>query len=521
MGASDDAVNPRTKSRAGTILSIDDDRNLLELKTTATLDAARSIEELIPRGPHGTKEQRQALARIATAFLAGGLEQAYPATYDLLTNANPRVTGKQILQPEPVSAEAVSAVVSALDRSYLFIQGPPGSGKSTIGSRVICDLLAMGKRVAVTSSSHKAIHNLLYKVEACVSECGGRFRGRYKHSASEHEFVSRLDAPFIESVGSNEPFAREDYQLAGGTAWLYARNELAEKFDYLFIDEAGQVALADALAMSLCAKNVVLLGDPSQLAQVSQGRQPLHAADSVLQHLLGDAQTVDERRGIFLDVSHRMQPAICEFVSDAMYGNRLHPAKDAAAHRVIMPDRSLAGLYFTPVDHVGNSSSSEEEAVEIVRQIARLRTEGMVVDSTPSDGVAPPRPINDRDIIVVTPYNAQRRAILNQLREAGIGVEVGTVDKFQGQEAAVVFYSMATSSGEDIPRNVEFLFDRNRFNVAISRARAMSVLVCSPRLLDIACRTPEQMALVNLLCAFAERAEVTPQTQPSYLLVSG
>jgi predicted RecB family nuclease len=521
MSAGDDAVNPRTRSHAGKILRIDEDRNLLELKTTAARDAAGAIEELIPKGPPSTTVQRQALARIATSFMTGDLHQEYPATYDLLTSADPRVAGKHILQPERVSAEAVSAVASALDNSYLFVQGPPGSGKSTIGSRVICDLLAMGKRVAVTSSNHKAIHNLLHKVEACVLESGGRVCGRYKHSAPGSEYGSRLDAPFIESVDSNQAFDGEDYQLAGGTAWLYARDELAGKFDYLFIDEAGQVALADALAMSLCAKNVVLLGDPSQLAQVSQGQQPLHAGDSVLAHLLGDAPTVGERRGIFLDVSYRMQPAICGFVSDAMYGNRLRPAAATAVHRVILPDQSLAGLYFSPVDHVGNGSSSVEEAFEIVRQIQRLRAEGMVVDSIPFDGAAPQRPVGDRDIIVVTPYNAQRRLILNQLREAGIDVEVGTVDKFQGQEAAIVFYSMATSSGEDIPRNVEFLFDRNRFNVAISRARATSVLVCSPRLLDIACRTPEQMALANLLCAFAERAEVTPQTQPSYLLVTG
>lgn len=521
MSPGDEPHNPRTQSRAGTILSIDEDRNLLELKTTAAVDAARAIEELIPRKPLSTKEQRQALARIAASFAAGDLHREHPATYDLLTNANPRVTGKHSLQPADVSAETVSAVASALDRSYLFIQGPPGSGKSTIGSRVICDLLAMGKRVAVTGSNHKAIHNLLHKVEACVVQRGVRLRGRYKHSAPGSQYVSRLDAPFIESVDSNQPFAADDYQLAGGTGWLYSRDELVGKFDYLFIDEAGQVALADALAMSLCAKNVVLLGDPSQLAQVSQGRQPLHAGDSVLTHLLGDAQTVGERRGIFLDVSYRMQPAICDFVSDAMYGSRLRSAPAAAAHRVIIPDRSLAGLYFTSVEHVGNGSSSAEEAVEIVRQIQQLRAEGMFVDSTPFDGAAAPRPVADRDIIVVTPYNAQRRLILNLLREAGIGVEVGTVDKFQGQEAAIVFYSMATSSGEDIPRNVEFLFDRNRFNVAISRARAMSVLVCSPRLLDIACRTPEQMALANLLCAFVERAAVTPKRQPSCLLAIG
>jgi uncharacterized protein len=232
----------------------------------------------------------------------------------------------------------------------------------------------------------------------------------------------------------------------------------------------------------------VLLGDPSQLAQVTQGRQPLHAGDSVLTHLLGDAPTVPPHRGIFLDVSYRMQPEICAFISDVMYENRLKPAPATALHRVAFDGETIAGLYFVPIEHTGNGSSSSEEADEIVRRISLIYP-------------------HERNVIVVTPYNAQRRLIVQKLHYAGLTVEVGTVDKFQGQEAAVVFYSMATSSGDDVPRGMEFLFERNRFNVAMSRARAASFLVCSPRLLDIACRTPDQMALVNLLCEFAERAD--------------
>ncbi len=240
---------------------------------------------------------------------------------------------------------------------------------------------------------------------------------------------------------------------------------------------------------------------------MSRGSHPLHVGDSVLQHLLGNDQTVPEDRGIFLDVSYRMQPDICAFVSDAMYENRLHAADSTRGHRVTTKAREYAGLYFLAIDHSGNSSSSIEEANEIVAQILLLLEEGWVVDSKPQERNEIPRRATARDIIVVAPYNAQRRLIQNKLRHAGItDVRVGTVDKFQGQEAAIVFYSMATSSGEDVPRNVEFLFERNRFNVAISRARAASVLVCSPRLLDIRCRTPEQMALANLLCAFAESA---------------
>ncbi len=507
LGADDAVVNPRLRSRGGTIIDIDDDKNLLRLKTTASQDEAREIQELIPRPPYPTDVQRKALARLGKAYLDGTLQSEYPAAADLLDNRDPAVRGRSTnLQPAVVTAASVSEVVQRLANSYLFIQGPPGSGKSTIGSQVICDLIERGKRVAVTSMSHKAIHNLLHKVEACIAARGKAFRGRYKYTNGDSEYKSELATPLIESVAENPDMDGDDYQLAGGTSWLFARAELAHKFDYLFIDEAGQVALADALAVAQCAHNVVLLGDPSQLAQVSQGRQPLHVGDSVLQHLLGDEQTVPPYRGIFLDVSYRMQPQICKFISDAMYDDRLEPAEATRDHRVTLGSTNLAGLYYEPIEHSGNGASSPEEANEIVRRIALLHGSGMVVDSQPKETAGVPRPLRESDIIVVTPYNAQRRLILEKLRHAGLDVRVGTVDKFQGQEAAVVFYSMATSSGEDLPRNVEFLFERNRFNVAISRARAASVLVCSPRLLDLPCRTPEQMALVNLLCAYAEEA---------------
>lgn len=519
IAAGDDVDNPHTRKRAGTIVSIDETQNRLRLKTTAPIEKAREITALIPVGPPSTRVQRLAIGRIARSYLSGNLSEEYAATFDLLTNAAPRVKAAGPLQPETITPDAVSTVAQALENSYLFIQGPPGSGKSTIGSEVICDLIERGKRVAITSTSHKAIHNLLHKVERCATGRGGRFYGLYKHADADSQYVSREENAFIDSVDKNDAFETDNYQLAGGTAWLFARQELAGKFDYLFIDEAGQVSLADALALSTCAKNVVLLGDPSQLAQVSQGRQPLHAGDSVLQHLLGCDQTVQPRRGIFLDRSYRMQPEICGFISEAMYDGRLLPAEPTMSHRITLDGNDVAGLYYSPIEHQNNSSSSLEEANEIVRQITLLLQRGMLVDSHPQQWAGVPRLITQDNIIVVTPYNAQRRLIKQKLRDAGIEVAVGTVDKFQGQEAAVVFYSMATSSGDDMPRDMQFLFERNRFNVAISRARAASVLVCSPRLLDIACNTPEQMALVNLLCEFVERAETNALPTPSGTLV--
>ncbi|MGH7683575.1 MAG: DEAD/DEAH box helicase [Vulcanimicrobiaceae bacterium] len=509
------AIEPRTK-RQLTIVEVDDDCNRLRVKTTAVLDEARDIKELIPRGPYDTSLQQAALQDIGEAFLEKSLDVAHPATVDLLAARDPRPGG--ILQPECVTPENVSAAVGRLDRSYIFVQGPPGSGKSTIGAHVICDLLANDKRVAIMSTGHKANHNLLRKIEVCMAARGKSFKGRYKHTESDSEYVSLHG--FIESVSSTESFAAPDYQLAGGTAWLFSRPDLVGQFDYLFIDEAGQVSLADALAVSLCAKNVVLLGDPSQLAQVSQASHPTEAASaSVLEHLLGDAKTVLPNRGIFLDVSYRMQPQICAFISDAMYEGRLKPAPDTAMHAII-DGRPHAGLRFMPVAHEGNSAKSPEEADRIVGEMARL-LQGSVIDSQPASLAGVAQPMQTGDLIVVTPYNAQRRLIRQKLRAAGIEVAAGTVDKFQGQEAPVVFYSMATSSGEDVPRDMKFLFERNRFNVAISRARAVSVLVCSPRLLDAACNSAEEMALVNLLCLFAERAapempalEATAGTSP-------
>lgn len=501
------AYDARTRNSAGQIVEVDDENNKLLLKRGSTFEDARAVHELIPRPPLDTVTQQNALARVAQLFLDGELQEESRATFDLLASNDPRVPGFSKIQPEPVAPENVSAVLQALDRSYLFIQGPPGTGKTTTASYVICDLLERDQRIGVMSTSHKAIQHLLNKVEADMLSRGKTFRGLYKcgESNSGEKYESQLATPFIQVETNYDPFEQEDYHLAAGTSWLFAREKMLGTFDYLFIDEAGQVSLADTIAVSACARNVVLFGDPSQLAQVSQGKHPLHVDDSALEHLLGDAKTVPPHRGVFLDISHRMQPEICAFISDAMYEGRLQPDLATAIHRVTVNAEKRSGLSYMPVEHSSNSAYSVEEADRIVVEIARMRT-GTMIDSQPREVAGLERPIEDDDIIVVTPYNAQRRLITRKLKEAGLTVEVGTVDKFQGREAAVVFYSMATSSSEDAPRDMEFLFERNRFNVAVSRARTLSVLVCSPRLLDIACQTPNEMALANILCAFVEAA---------------
>jgi hypothetical protein len=387
--------------------------------------------------------------------------------------------------------EEMKRLVSDLDRSHLVVQGPPGSGKTWTGARLIAHLLRSGKRVGVTATSHKAIHNLLFEVERVAATEGVDFKGLKKSSGSEETVFSGAR---IESSGDTADFADPEVRLLAGTAWLFARAELDGEVDYLFVDEAGQVSLADALAVGTSARNVVLLGDPVQLAQVTQGTHPPGTGVSVLEHLLGDAHTIPPDSGVFLERTFRLHPDVAAFVSAAFYDGRLHAAEGCERQATEFG----TGLRFLPVEHEGNRRSSVEEAERV-----RLAIEEMLGGSF-TDSKGRTRPLRVDDFMVVAPYNAQVHCLLEALPD---GVPVGTVDKFQGQEAPVVFFSMASSSGEDVPRNMEFLFSRNRLNVAVSRARCLAILVASPKLLDIRCRNVDQMRLANALCLFVERAQ--------------
>jgi len=492
---------PHTEQRAGDIVAIDDENNRIQIKLTGNMVPA-DLRALIPGAPIDTKVLQKALHRIAAAYEDETIRERFPAAYDLVLRATPRLRGMArgaLLQPATITGDAIAELVNALDRSYLFVQGPPGSGKSTTGGDAIAALLGAGKRVGIVSRGYAAIGNLLDKVEESAAKRGIKFRGLHKHSSDEQSYVSRLTAPMIENTDDNAAFVDQPHDLAAGTAWLFAREELVGKYDVLFIDEAGQLSLGDAVACAGAAHNVVLLGDPLQLAQVSQGSHPFGTGPSVLEHLLGEDHTVAPDRGVFLDLSYRMHPDICAFISRTVYDERLHSGPLTAGNRVRSNGLSGSGVRYVPVEHRGNSRESEEETQHIAEAIDELLRGGVAV------GGKPERAMTQADILVVTPYNAQRLRISRALAERGHGdVRVGTVDKFQGQEAPVVFYSMATSSGEDMPRDMSFLFEKNRFNVAISRAQCLSVLVCSPQLLEVHCRTPNEMKLASLLCAFAE-----------------
>jgi predicted RecB family nuclease len=383
--------------------------------------------------------------------------------------------------------------VTGLDGSGVPIQGPPGTGKTFIGAHIVSALVNAGMRVGVTAMSHHAIDNLM---EAVVE--------RFDHDGDSLRAVRKAKHVVVKGVSyfdDNRRVAEGDFDVVAGTPWLFASSVMRDHpVDVLVVDEAGQLGLADTLAASISATNVVLLGDPQQLAQVSQAGHPAGAAASGLEHVLDGARTVSPDRGVLLDVTWRMHPDVCSFISHLSYDGKLHSHPSCALQSTV----EGTGLRWVRAEHAGRSSESPEEAALVVSTIRRL----LGTEWTDQHGVT--RPLTVADFMVVTPYNDQRRCIeaLLAADRATRRVEVGTVDKFQGREAAVVVFSMATSSAEFMPRAADFLFSRNRLNVAISRARCLAYLICTDDLLDTKARTVDEMGLIAALCSFVEQASV-------------
>lgn len=368
---------------------------------------------------------------------------------------------------------------------------------------MICRLIGSGKKVGVTATSHKVIRNLLDAVGKAAKKAGVSVKGAHRKGDGDGEDAE--DAPTVAVLGSNEDaldaLQSGEANVLGGTAWLWARPEFAGAVDVLFVDEAGQMALANVLAVSRAAQSVVLLGDPQQLEQPLKGSHPVGVNASALQHVLGEHQTIPADLGIFLPTTWRLAPSICSFTSELFYERRLESKAGLEHQRLTgVGEFDGSGLWVVPVDHDGNRNSSTEEVEMVAHVAARLVATGARwFDEDGND-----HEMTGNDILVVSPYNAQVSRLAERL--APTGVRVGTVDKFQGQEAPVVIYSMATSRPEDAPRGMEFLYSLNRLNVATSRAKCAAILVASPRLFEPDCRTPRQMKLANALCRYRELA---------------
>jgi predicted RecB family nuclease len=486
------AQDVTTLAYAGEIVDLDEIRSVVKIKRGTKSGPLPERITLGPPNPLPTDRQQAALYRVADDALTGG--GAFPAITDILTKAPPRFQGRAKQGPILKNAElleGVTAAVSTLDGSYLVIQGPPGSGKTYTTAHVIVEMIGQGKRIAVAANSHKAIHNVLDSVERMASERDIAFVGIKKGSPGDD---SAYQGEFITTVSSNDDVPL-NADLVAGTAWLFADDRFDRHFDYLFIDEAGQLALANVVAMGTSARNIVLIGDQMQLGQPVKGVHPGDSGLSILDYLLEGQATVAADSGIFLNVTRRLHPSVCDFISNTFYEGRLLPAPDNVRRQLIfdtpIPGIEATGTYFVPVEHSGCSQKSEKEGKVVRKYYAHLLGQRF----QDKDGTV--RQMTPDDVLVVAPYNVQ----VNHLRSIlPAGARVGTVDKFQGQEASAVLVSMATSDAENLPRDTEFLFSANRLNVAVSRAECLAIVIASPKLLEIPCKTIEQLRLVNNFC---------------------
>ncbi|MFH5880195.1 TM0106 family RecB-like putative nuclease [Arthrobacter sp. NA-172] len=452
---------------------------------------------LTPDGPVPTDGQRNALSELAVKVRSSLPLWPKDPALDLLRRVPPRLGSLPVLPAVGLGddgyVDAITAAVRDLDQSYLAVQGPPGTGKTYVGSHVVARLVREGWKVGVVAQSHAVVENMLHavvkaNVDPSLIAKEMKHDGPVPWTKQTKDDVERL-------LGS------QGGCLIGGTAWtMTGRTVPAGSLDLLVIDEAGQFSLANTLAVSRATKRLLLLGDPQQLPQVTQGKHPEPVDESALGWLARGAHTLPADRGYFLATSWRMHPELCAAVSELSYDGRLHSAPAASTRRL---SGARAGVECVYVQHSGNSTQSPEEAEEVVRQVKEhLGLAWLDPRESPDE-----RPLLEKDILVVAAYNAQVQLIQRSLRAAGLdGMRVGTVDKFQGQEAPVVIVSMAASAAAEVPRGMEFLLSRNRINVAVSRGQWRAVVVRSPELTNYLPTQPEGLEQLGGFLGLCQQA---------------
>ena len=485
----------------GTVVAVNFAERTVDVKKT------RKSAELHPAGvylwdpPMNVVQQADAVFRVGEWVAARGMERAgaFQAARDLMLRRAPQLANGETVRVLPGELSEVTAcrIGSAMRETTFAIQGPPGAGKTFTGARMICDLVKRGKKIGVTALSHKVIRKLLEEVVKAAAEKeirGVRSMQRWNDGEAEPDIaVAKKNEEILEALESRRA------NVVGGTSFLWSREEMSNAVDVLFIDEAGQMALADVISVAHAAKSLVLIGDPQQLERPLKGSHPEGAEKSALEHLLGENKTILPEVGLLLPETWRLHPNICRFTSELFYEGRLQ-SRDALKGYVIQghPWVKGAGLWYVPVEHEGNRNSSAEEVEATAKIVQGLLAPGVRFFRGPES-----RNLKIEDILIVAPYNAQVSDLLGRLPD----MRVGTVDKFQGQEAPVVIYSLTTSSPEDAPRGMEFLYSVNRLNVATSRAMSAVIVVGNPKLFEPDCRSPREMQLANALCAYLEMAK--------------
>ena len=501
---------------------LDIDQGIVDLRISSSTFPIPDPVAIFENRSINKKGFEDALIELATLVLDGS-DETFPASHDLLRRTPPRLRHlslNKLNQEGEIDWKSISQVAADLDHSYFVIQGPPGTGKTYSSAKAILELVCNGHRIGIAANTHNAVEQLLSEIADHAIDFG--------FSDDEpltvlHKPRDGVDSAFQSTTSSVTVTVKTDnnkvsaevpkHHIVAGTSFLFTSSAMRQAVDILFIDEAGQLSLADTLGASLSAKNLVLVGDPQQLKQPTKAAHPGHSGLSGLEYINQEADVVPPDYGVLLNVTRRMHPSITSFISEQVYESKLHSEIQCASQEIVGDDSfSGSGLRWIPVEHIGRSTYSPEECEVIVALYYRM------IGKTFTDKEGVSRPITSEDLFVIAPYNHQthklRQGLLAHAKAVASGVtdelvkrRVGTVDKAQGDEAPVVIISYTSSSAEDVPRGMEFHYSKNRFNVAVSRAKALAIVVANPRLLDVTCKTIEQVKLANMLCRYAEVAD--------------
>jgi predicted RecB family nuclease len=491
----------------GVVINIDESKNgenIIEISTTKDLPEILSVtkDEFV-----NSQKIIDAIRRFIESVIKG--EKKYKATYEFLKKNYPKIKnikeGDAIVKEGDFLKESFKAVES-MDNSYLYFQGPPGVGKTHTAAHIIIELIKKSNKIGITANSHKVIFNLLDKIEELTINGNDdfTFTGYHKGSSSDPE-KKYVDGKFIKHISGSKKisgksfdkmdleFESLDADLFSGTAWCFSRPACDEKLDYIFIDEAGQLTTADVLAISLSAKNVVIIGDQMQLSSPISAVHPGESGKSLPEYLLEGKDTISLDKGIFIDKSRRLHPKLRQFISENFYDERLKNFDFTEKRKIIFSNKKdllpETGIVMVDANHKNMCRQKSEEEGKLVKDYYNRLLGSTFLDENNSKKI-----MNEEDILVVAPYNVQVNYLKSILPK---GAKVGTIDKFQGQQAPATIISMTTSDPESLPRNVDFFFSRNRLNVAISRSQCLSIVIMNKKILEIACKKIEHIHLVN------------------------
>jgi uncharacterized protein len=502
------AFDVHEKKDLGSVYSIKEklDNNILEIFAPRKRDRkgntypSPDMPSLVTFGkghPPRTHQHADALNTFIEDYITNE-GRNYKCIMDMLERRNPDISnlnyGSTLINEKNELNSQATEITKNLNNSYLTIQGPPGTGKTYTSAYIIIELIKQGKKVGVSSNSHEAIKTLLIEIEKQAlspANKGFEFKGLRKAKPSD-----KTEWKFIKDIITSKPLDMDEFSLFAGTSWFFVDPRKNQSLDYLFIDEAGQVALANVVAMATSSKNLVLVGDQMQLSQPMRAKHVGYARKSSLDFILEDKDTIPPEKGIFLNTTRRLNENLCRFISDSFYDSRLtsHAITKTRSVKLNLEPIKNEGLFYVPIEHTGCSQRSDEEADLVEKIFNKIMNKEFKVGNKTGK-------ISPKDIMVVAPYNAQANNIRERLnKKYKEGVRVGTIDLFQGQEAKVVLISMTTSDVESLPRHKDFFFSRNRLNVAISRAENVAIIIFNENLLLASTNSIEEMKLMNNFC---------------------